>query len=133
MAAPSANAQVISNISLLVGAVVVVVYGYVTYEMAAKFVFVDKSPEDTLWQHAVVLYNAIASIAFSAFGVLLGASVQQVHLNEAKQTIKAVKDDVKAKIDALDANDEAGGPPQVQERRATERRRLEDILSKLNG
>jgi hypothetical protein len=47
------------------------------------------------WDHAVVVYNALTSIAFTAAGVLLGTKVQQVNVD-------------KANADAKHANDEAG-------------------------
>ena len=41
------------------------------------------------WDHVVVVYNALTSIAFTAVGVLLGAKVQQVNVNKANDEAKA--------------------------------------------
>lgn len=70
------------------------------------------------WDHAVVVYNALTSVGFSAVGVLLGTKVQQVNVDKANSdTAKAQQESAK-KTSAIQsalthlegtAADEAGG------------------------
>src|SRR5690348_802981 len=52
--------------------------------------FVVGDGADKKWDHAQIIFNALSAIAFSAVGVLLGTTVQQVNVaNAKKETDKA--------------------------------------------
>lgn len=53
------------------------------------------------WNQVVVVYNAICSVAFSAFGVLLGAKVQEVNVTRAVQTAETALKDAQQKTEAI--------------------------------
>ena len=56
---------------------------------------------DHAWDHAVVVYNALTSIAFTAVGVLLGAKVQQIHVDKANADATLAKGESAAKTAAI--------------------------------
>jgi len=56
---------------------------------------------DRGWEHAVVVYNALTSIAFTAVGVLLGAKVQQVHVDKANADAEQATNDASKKSAAI--------------------------------
>jgi hypothetical protein len=76
--------------TIAIAAAVVLSAGYLCFAgyLFVKFVLGDGG--GTNWDRAVVLFNAVSAIGFSAFGVLLGTTVQQVNLvNAKKETDKA--------------------------------------------
>ena len=79
------------------------------------------TPDKGNWDHAVIVYNALTSVGFTAIGVLLGTQVQQVNVANAKAETKDAKADgnkkataIRGAVDALGhpaaaSADEAGG------------------------
>jgi hypothetical protein len=70
------------------------------------------------WDHAVVVYNALTSVGFSAVGVLLGTKVQQGNVDRANADTAQAKQDAAKKTTAIQSalthldgasSDEAGG------------------------
>lgn len=55
------------------------------------------------WDHAVVIYNALTSVGFTAIGVLLGTKVQQVNIEKANSDVGKVTADAQKKSDAIHA------------------------------
>ena len=101
-----------TRLPMIAAAVVAVVF------LAMSIWLLSKFGED--WSHAVVIYNAVCSIAFTAFGVLLGSKVQEVNVAKATASATEAKADATKKADAIKSalttlrpgtgsNDEAGG------------------------
>jgi len=65
--------------------------GYLIFAGYLFLNFVRVAGDDKQWDHAVVLLNAMSAIGFSAFGVLLGTTVQQVNVANAKKETAKVK------------------------------------------
>ena len=70
------------------------------------------------WDHAIVIYNALTSVGFSAVGVLLGTKVQQVNVDKANAETAQAKQESAKKTTAIQSAlthlegtsaDEAGG------------------------
>ena len=66
------------------------------------------------WDHALVLYNALTSVGFTAVGVLLGTQVQQVNLAAAEKKASDAKAEADKKGMVLKAigrtvSDDRGG------------------------
>lgn len=101
-----------SRTSLIAALVVAIVFLGVSIWLLSKF------GDD--WNHVTVVYNALCSIAFTAFGVLLGSKVQEVNVAKATATATDAKADAAKKSDAIKtalttlrpvvgASDESGG------------------------
>ena len=53
------------------------------------------------WDHAIVVYNALTSVGFSAVGVLLGTKVQQVNVDKANADTAQAKQESAKKTTAI--------------------------------
>lgn len=95
-----------SRIATAVAGLVAVMFLGMSWYLVATF---------NTWEQVSVVYNAVCAVAFSAFGVLLGAKVQEVNVVRAVQTADKALDEAKRKSAAIKAatavlqDDEAGG------------------------
>lgn len=71
----------------------------------------QKPPEGSNWERALVIYNGIASVAFAAIGVLLGTQVQQANVARARQEAAEAKVDATKKGEVIDRVKEAVTTP----------------------
>jgi hypothetical protein len=84
------------------GSVLFVVVAVVLFNIAR-----DKDLTETVWNRLVIVYNSIASVGFACFGVLLGTTVQNAKLIEAKADSAKKGDAMKKAIGVL--NQQEGG------------------------
>lgn len=71
---------------------------FASWLMYRRFV---QSDQTGTWDHALVLYNGLSSVGFTAIGVLLGTQVQQVNVSAARREAEtARKSATEAKTDA---------------------------------
>jgi hypothetical protein len=95
-----------------VAAIILLGYGVLIFSMYNRYVFTDQQAAN--WDHAQTLLGGLNAIVFTAAGVLLGSSVQQVRTAEAKATNAEVKAEVE-KVAALRGGKivqrDAGGEP----------------------
>ena len=87
------------------------VYLGMTWLLFDAFVLGDGA--DARWQRALVLYNPLVSVGFSAIGVLLGAKVEAVRTERVKTAAAEAKSDIEKSRAAVAAGDTGGGAPNL--------------------
>jgi hypothetical protein len=81
--------------TLIVGIIVLVGFGWLCFYMVDASANLPKD-EQFRWDHLVVIFNSIQTMAAAALGVLLGTTVQQARVDAAKSKADAAE----AKADA---------------------------------
>jgi len=89
-----------TTIAIITGIVLALAYLVASWFLFDNFAM-QKPPEGSNWERALVIYNGIASVGFAAIGVLLGTQVQQASVARARQEAAEAKvDATEAKVDA---------------------------------
>lgn len=68
-------------------------------------------PLGSNWERALIIYNGLASVGFTAIGVLLGTQVQQANVARARQEAAVAKVDATKKGEVIERVTEALTPP----------------------
>ena len=124
-----------TRITLIAAIVLTVIYVVWSWYVFSKFAM-QTPPNGSSWDHAMVIYNGVASIGFAAIGVLLGTQVQQTNVARAHEEAAGAKADAAKKGEVIkrveeltrsEPDDRGGGPSKSND--APER--LEQIRQEL--
>lgn len=107
--------------TLVTAGILVVLYVAASWYMFAHFA--SEAGTDVGWQRGLIIYNGVASVGFTAIGVLLGTSVQQASTSASRSAAESSRLDAARKgaaiKTALDvSNSELGGGTLDETRRA---------------
>ena len=119
--------------TLITAGILVALYVAASWYMFVHFT--NAAGTDVAWQRGLIIYNGVASVGFTAIGVLLGTSVQQASTSAIRATAESSKLDAARKGAAIKtalvvSNSELGGGTPDEARRAeTVRQALMEGLS----
>lgn len=72
-----------------VASVIVIIYSVFLFVLLKDMVFAAEPKGN--WERALILLNTLSAVAFAAFGVLLGTSVQAIAVDTAKKEANKAK------------------------------------------
>ncbi|NNM74236.1 hypothetical protein [Enterovirga aerilata] len=83
---------------------VVAVVGVIVYLLSAYYLFgkaTDPTTTEVIWGRLVIIFNGLASVGLACVGALVGVTVQQAKVTEAKADASRKSDAVKSALDVL--------------------------------